>query len=339
MKNLPLISIITPPWNSNLPLFERVLTEIKLQTYPKNLIEHIVMDAGSTNGTVELAIKYGCNVIVRSDLRIQELARAWVGIMKAKGELILILQSDNIITSKNWLKEMVLPFLENKKIVCTFSAYNSYEKDMNATTRYCALIGANDPTIYYLDKTEKIPMTQKYYNKGEILKETANYYIVRFNKNNLPTIGDNGHMFLKSAMEKVNKDQQKYVHPDAFFDMLELGYDTYGVVKNSIIHMITPNIKQFVKRRIQLKDTYYDGRRGKRKYLVFNWESSRDRYNLLKYIFSSLTFVYPLFESIRGYIKIRDTAWFLHPVICFLMVCAYSSSELRWQTKRFLKRF
>lgn len=334
MNNFPSISIVTPTWNSPLPLFERVLKTLQNQVYPKNLLEHIVMDAGSVNGTAELARKYGCNVTVRSDLKVQEQVRASLGIKKAKGDLVLILQSDNILTSKNWLKEMVQPFIDNKKVFCTFSAYNDYEKNMSATTRYGAFFGAGDPALYYLGKSDKIPLLQKKYDKGEIINETLGYWIVKFNKDTLPTMGDNGHMFLRSAMNKVNKNPNSYVHLDTFIDMLDIGYDTCGVVKNSLIHVITPSIINYAKRRVQVKQTFYDGRRGKRKYLVFSWRSGKDRLNLLKFVFFSLTFIFPLYESIKGYIRIRDKAWFLHPLLCFLMLVSYGSSEIGWFYKK-----
>ena len=57
-NNLPSISIVSCTWNTNLFMFEQVLKVIQMQNYPKKLIEHIVMDAGSINGTVELAKKY-----------------------------------------------------------------------------------------------------------------------------------------------------------------------------------------------------------------------------------------------------------------------------------------
>ena len=139
MKSLPSISIITPTWNSNLPLFERVLRTLAGQSYPKHLIEHIVIDAGSENGTAELAKRYGCKVSVRSDLKVQEQVRASLCIKMAKHDLILVLQSDNIPISTNWLREMVQPFIDNSDVFCTYSAYNDYEKNMSETTRYGAL--------------------------------------------------------------------------------------------------------------------------------------------------------------------------------------------------------
>lgn len=330
MKDLPSISIVTGTLNPRLSLFDCVLKTIQNQTYPKNLIEHIVMDAGSINGSIELAKKYGCKVEVRKDLMNQEEVRASLGIKKAKGDLVLILESDNIPTSKNWLKEMVQPFIDNEKVFCTFSGYNSYNKESSLTTRYGAFFGAADPALYYLGKSEKIPILQKKYNKGKEIDETPSYYIVEFNKDSLPTIGDNGTLFLRRAMDKVNKYPELYVHPDAFFELLDLGYNTYGVIKNSIIHVIPPNVLTYARRRVQVKNIFYDKRRGKRKYLVFSWRSSKDRLNLLKFVFFSLTFIFPLYESIKGYVKIRDKAWFLHPLLCFLMLVSYGSSEIEW---------
>ena len=337
MSNLPSISVVTTTLNSPLLIFERVLKTLESQSYPKNLLDHIVMDGGSTNGTIKLAKKYRCNVVVRKDLMMKEQNRASLGIQKARGDLIVILQSDNIPTSKNWLKEMVQPFIDNKKVFCTFSAYNSYEKNMSATTRYGAFFGAADPVLYYLGKSDKIPLTQKRYDKGEIVGETSGYWLVKFDKETLPTLGDNGTMFRRNVMNKVNKKPKLYVHPDAFTMMLYLGYDTCGVIKNSVIHVITPSIFTYAKRRVWVKETFYDARRGDRKYLVFNWRSGRDRLNLIKLVFFALTFILPLSESIKGYMKIRDKAWFLHPLLSAIMLLAYGFSELRWFASRFKK--
>ena len=324
------ISIITCTFNADPAIFSKSLESIKKQRYPKNLIEHIVMDAGSTNGTIELARKYNCKVHIRKDLLKQEMTRQSIGIKKAKGEVLLMLPSDNILTSEDWLEKMTDPFMRNKKVFCTFSAYNSFEKNMSLITRYTAFFGAPHPVLYFLGKSDKIPMTQKKYNKGKILDETQNNYIVEFSPDNLPTCGDNGHMILKRAMDTVNKNPNTFAHIDAMLELVENGYSIFGVVKNSIIHIGKNSIVEDVRRKMQLKSEFYDKRRGKRKYSVFNWHSSRDRMNLLKYIIFSLTFVYPLCQSIRGYLKVRDKAWFIHPLFCILMLVGLGYSEAKW---------
>lgn len=334
MKKLPSITIITCILNCHIPTFKQALNSIKIQKYPKELIQHIVMDGGSTNESPKLARRYNCSVIVRKDLRDKDEARVGLAIKKAKGDVILMLQSDNILTSSDWLLKMVKPLMENKRVFCTFSAYNSYYKNMPAITKYCALFGSPDPTLYYLNKTEKIRMDVKQYDNGKILSTTRSYRIVQFNKDNLPTLGDNGHMFLKSAIKRVIKDPTAYLHTDAFSELLDFGYDTFGVVNNSIIHVQKTDIFSMLKRRIEVKEQCYDQNRGKRTYLVFNWNSYKDCVNLTRYIIFSFTFIIPLIDSIRGYTRIRERAWFLHPLICFLLVIAYGVSEIKWFLKK-----
>lgn len=330
-KQLPSISIIARTLNTNISMFTRVLEAVKKQKYPKELIEYIVVDSGSTNGTIKLAKKYGCKVI--ENVTIGEDAQASIGIKAAKGDIILDLESDNIITSNDWFLKMVKPFMENKEVFFTYSAYNSYEKNMPATTRYCALFGSPDPVLYYLGKSEKLRLTEKKYNKGKIIKENSDYYVVEFNRENLPTLGANGCMFLRSAINKVNKDPIKFTHTDAVAEMLDLGYTTFGVVKNSIIHMANPSVMGLIKRKVQIKTRFYDRLRGKRKYLVFNPNSNKDRLKLILCVIFSLTIIEPLIESLRGYFKIRDKAWFLHPLVSFLMVVGYINSELKFILK------
>ena len=334
MNKFPRISIITCSYNSNLQVFEKMLLSVKMQTYPKDKIEHLVMDGGSTSGTLALVKKYNCKIYSDTKLRDKGQARVSMGIKKARGDIVLILESDNVLIGKDWLKKMVQPFIENNKIFCTFSAYNHYDNNMPITTRYCALFGSSDPALYYLGKSEKIPLTQKYYNKGEIMSEKKNYYVVKFNKNNLPTIGDNGHMFLRRAINKVNKAPEKFIHVDAFYELLSYGYDTYGVVKNSITHFSNKKIVDLVKRRVEVKEDFYNGRFIERKYKIFDPNSIQDIKSLIKFIIFSLTFIIPFFRSLMGYLRIPDTAWFLHPIICFLMLAGYGTSEIKWILKK-----
>ena len=335
-KLLPKVSILTATLNPNLKIFRLSLESIKNQDYPKNLIQQIIMDGGSNNGAIDLARLYKCKIMVRPDLGLESEGghtRIVQGIKMATGSIILLLESDNILTSRKWVKELIIPFLENKEVFCTYSMHNSYKANMNITTRYCALFGSPDPTLYYLKKTEKIRLDQESYDKGKIIKSYKKYYVARFNNKNLPTLGDNGHMILKSVLVKVISNLDEYIHVDAFQQLLSLGYDTFGVVKNSIIHVQNPNLIDLVKRRIEVKKIFYDQKKKKRKYLVFNPSSKKDIINLVKYVIFSLTLIVTIFESVRGYLKIQDKAWFLHPVLCIMFVFGYGFSELENKTK------
>ena len=89
MKNFPSISIVTLAYNVNLKIFKQSLESIKNQKYPRDRIEQIVVDGGSTNGTVRLAKSYGCIVMERSDLEYETEMRKSLGIKKKAKEYML----------------------------------------------------------------------------------------------------------------------------------------------------------------------------------------------------------------------------------------------------------
>lgn len=332
----PTVTIITGTLNPDLRIFERSLISVKNQA-SEHTVQHLVLDGGTTNGGIELAKHYGCTVIRFKSSVHEGGNRIYKALQAARGEIILFLESDNIMVGDDWISRLVKPY-KNLKIFSTYPAYNDYENDMGILTRYTALIGAPDPTLYYLKKSDKILKTQKRYDKGIIISENRNYYTVKFNSLNLTTMGDNGFMIRRKVLQKVVFKNQIYFHTDAFRVLLDLGYDTYGVTKNSIIHTTKSNIINTVMRRIQVKRHFSDDLRGTRKYLVFNWHSSEDWLHIISYMFFSLTFIQPIIFAIRGYRRIPDVAWFLHPVMCFVMVVGYIISEIEYQVKNLSKK-
>lgn len=329
MTELPTISIVTCCYNPDLKIFKKSLESVSNQIYSKKYIEHIVMDGGSTNGADALAKENGCLVVKRPDLLDKALTRMALGIKLARKDIILFLEPDNIMQGKNWLRKMVQPFVEDPRVVGTFSMYNGYEKGMPLLTKYYALIGANDPILYYLQKSEKLTHLQKKYNIGKLVRRGSGYDIVEFDKETLPTLGDNGHMVRKKLISGVIKDPAKFLHTDAFFELNERGYSRYGVVKNSIIHYAGHNIFRNLMKRTKYKSQFYRSANYERVYRVFSYHSKKDLYKLVKFILYSLTIVQPLGMSIRGYLKNKELAWFLHPVMCLGTLIAYSISEIK----------
>src|SRR4029079_4805093 len=210
VKSLPTISIVTCCFNTDLKIFRLTLEALKKQNYPRKKIQHIVMDGGSTNGSIELAKSYGCKVFSIPKLQNKSLVRMSLGITKSNGELILFLEPDNIMIGKNWIRKMVFPF-DDKEIIGAFSIYNYAKKNMQLLTRYSALIGANDPTLIYLGKSEKLLRYQKSYNIGSIVSNNDDYIKVKFDKENLPTLGDNGHMVRRKELQDINTDAYKFL--------------------------------------------------------------------------------------------------------------------------------
>jgi hypothetical protein len=251
------------------------------------------------------------------------LARMSIGIKKAKGDIILILETDNIIQGKSWFTQMVTPFIDDNSIISTFSAHNSYESSMPILTKYYSLFGVNDTLLYYLHKSEKLPLFKDRYDKGRIVNTNKLYTTVIFDKKTLPTLGDNGHMVRRSVINRVNKKASDFLHTDAFYDLLGFGYNKYAAVNNSIIHYTGASMLDSFKKRITYKNNF---RNRIRSYHVFDVSSLKDMISVMLFVFFTLTLIQPLFESIRGYIKKREVAWFLHPLMCLGTFASYTIS-------------
>lgn len=111
LKELPLVTIITVTYNSDLFL-EDTIKSVLGQTY--NNIEYIIIDGGSTDGTLEIIERYSDAI----DLWISEPDRGIYdamnkGLKFATGEIIGIINSDDWYL-KNAIEEVVQSYKEDK---------------------------------------------------------------------------------------------------------------------------------------------------------------------------------------------------------------------------------
>ncbi|MDD1729670.1 MAG: glycosyltransferase [Methanospirillum sp.] len=88
----PLVSIVTPSFNKG-PYIEETIRSILEQTYPN--IEYIIIDGGSTDGTLDILKKYGDRVSWISEPDRGQSDAINKGWMKAKGEIIAYLNADD----------------------------------------------------------------------------------------------------------------------------------------------------------------------------------------------------------------------------------------------------
>lgn len=103
MKN-PLLSIIIPSHDSEKTI-GLCVSSISGQSFPREMFEIIVVDDGSTDNTVQIAIEAGADQIIKTNPCSTGKARN-LGVEKSKGVMIAFIDSD-CQAKEGWLKTII----------------------------------------------------------------------------------------------------------------------------------------------------------------------------------------------------------------------------------------
>jgi glycosyltransferase involved in cell wall biosynthesis len=337
---LPGVSIIIPTLNSGKTLKD-CLYSIVMQNYPRDKIEIIIADGGSTdetlnivNATTSLPIR-----VLLNRLKTGEAGKA-TGVKDANNEILAFIDSDNILPDKDWLKMMVEPF-KDPEIIASEPIEYTYRKNDGYITRYCALLGMNDPLCLFLGNYDRYStLTGRWTEMPHKGEDRNNYLKIEFDKEHLPTIGANGFLIRRSVLLSAFAPNPKpptasISFPDYLFD-IDVIYDLhnsanstnsirFAKVKTGIIHIFSGDIKTFArKQRRRIRDYLYYNKLGVRKY---PWKRI-SKTKLLKFILYCLIVIPLLIQSLRGYIKRLDNAWFFHPIACWLTLWEYGRGKI-----------
>ena len=324
--SLPSISVVVPTLNS-----ERVLAlslkSVRDQDYPIDLFDIIVADGGSTDATVEVARQFGAQVLT-NPLGTAEAGKA-VALKRARGDLIALIDSDNILPRKDWFLRMSEPF-RDPAVIGTEPIEFSWRPEDGFIDRYCSLVGVNDPLVLFLGNYDRLNLLSGVWTELEIEQyDKGDYLEIILHRGLMPTIGANGTLLRRRFLEN-------YEVGDYFFD-IDFIYDLanqpdvveprkFAKVKVGIAHLFCgSSLPSFVrKQRRRVRDYLYYEKLGIRRYpwRVFSFNSSRGR-GAIFFVLASLMF-WPLFwESMMGFMKKRDWAWFFHPVACWVTLMTY----------------
>lgn len=315
-----IISFIIPTLNAEKVLI-KCLNSIKKQKYLKNKIEIIIADGGSTDNTLKIAKKYN-SIIIKNSLKTAEAGKA-VGIKAAQGKYIALIDSDNILPTKFWLKKMINPLEKDKRLIGSEPWKFTYRKNAGFIERYSALIGANDPYAFVLGIYDRKNYIN---NKWTGLKinqiDKKQYILIKLQPNTItPTIGANGTIFRTSFL-KENLKSDYLFDIDIISQVLHQTQKPlfFAKIKIGIIHTFCESsIKKFIrkqKRRLVDFYTYKNERQ-------YNWDQT-NKYGILKFLFYTLL-TFPMFiDTIKGFLKKPDMAWLFHPLACYITLSIYS---------------
>ena len=328
-RELPRITCIIPAYNEEKRL-GKCLESLKKQSYPQEILEIIVVDDDSRDRTVQIAESFGARVVRNGEHNIERGKS--IGVQHASGAFTLLLDADNSLPETDWLLNAVTALLDNPEAVGAQAAWFNYSRDDYLANRYCALFGINDPFAFFLKKRDKLTWYEKeWVIEGTLLASREKYFLVKFDAKHLPTVGSQGFLISRELLFSTNYKPYLF-HMDMNLELVKRGKDVFVIMRENITHDHCRTLGELLK-KISRNFNLFLLQKEMRSY---RWETSVPERVFA--LISMLTVVRPTVESIRGYLYLRDPAWFLHPVICFFVPMMVGYLYTKWLFAKLLRR-
>jgi glycosyltransferase involved in cell wall biosynthesis len=316
-------SFVIPTLNSSKTL-EACLASIFTQDVPRTDYEVILADAGSSDQTREIAKRMGVDAIVENPLKTGEAGKT-AGIKASSGDIIALVDSDNILPDTTWLSRMLAPFQECDIMATEPLEYTVRPQDP-ALTRYFALLGMNDPICLFTGNYDRISaITGKWTGLPVQQKDKGDYLELTLTQETLPTIGANGFLFRRELLQQATWDPY-FFDIDILHQALTQGPIRVAKVKTGIVHLYCVKLKDFArKQQRRIRDFLFFAQEKQRTY---PWDRQKKK-GVLKFIPATIL-VFPLIiQAILGCIRKPDRAWLYHLPVCWITLWVYGVGLLR----------
>jgi len=316
------VSFVIPTFNSGRTL--RVcLQSIRDQSYPSGLVEIIIADGGSADNTLEIARGFKVDKIVPNPLKTGEAGKS-AGIKAATGDIIALVDSDNILDSPDWLLNMLAPF-KDRDITATEPLWYTRRDEDPALTRYFAMLGMNDPLCLFLGNYDRYCMvTGRWTGLAVATEDHGTYLKLALDERHLPTIGANGFVFRRSLLDHVSWDPY-FFDIDIMHQAILAGRNRMAKVHCGIVHLYCLTLADFARKQDRrIRDfLFFSTNRGR----TYPW--ARQRKSGIFWFALCSVLILPLsVQCAIGCFRKRDPAWLFHFPVCWLTLWIYGKAVL-----------
>jgi GT2 family glycosyltransferase len=246
-------------------------------------VDVVIVDGGSTDETIDIARRFEVERILENELKTGEAGKA-LGLKAAEGDLLLSLDSDNVVAGSDWLRRMVEPFADPD----VWSAQPlrwEYRRQDHFITRWAALTGVGDPLALYVGNYDRYShLTGRWTDYPHQAEQREGWLRVKVDPRWVPTIGANGYLVRREALEQVALDDY-FFDVDFAYDLVQLGLDTIALVDVPIRQYFSHSVSGFyLKTRRRVDNFYFFSSLGLRSY---PW-MSRKKSGVARFVASTL---------------------------------------------------
>lgn len=315
-----LISVVIVTLNSEKTL-RLVLDSIKKQSYPEEKIEIIVVDGGSTDKTLEIARKYHC--IVFPNPKVDFVSGKQIGYKMARGKVLLLLDSDEVLESHDSIKNKYLTMISNKKVKAVVSS--GYKKPASYPSINTYINEYGDPFSLFMYNSSRdagwfLPELVKNY---QLIKEDQQSVVFDFGVGKTPPFIEFISMgvmidldFVKRRFPKILTSRPMHNH--MFYLLIANGSQIAIMKDDPIIHYSAASFKVYLRKILsRVRNNIYEndmgqgGYKGREEYFPFSYKIKK-----LLFIPYSLSIIFPIVDSLRLYLTRKQVIYLAHPILC-----------------------
>lgn len=300
-----LYSIIIATYNSEKTL-DRCLKSIRNQDIDQNQVEIIVVDGGSTDDTRKIASRYSANVLDNPH-RLPEMAKR-IGMRKAVGKWILIMDSDEELPTTDVLTKRAEFMNKNQEVKCLLGYYKQPPNYKSQLGHYISNVG--DPFSafvyqWYIGGNIGLIKKKNIFNGKDV-------YIGRFSQDDIIPIGDSVTLFDR---EFLYEKYEKYIDIEntaTIFSMIVYDTSLVGHINNDFVYHYTKSdlLTYMRKLKFRIINNIFD--KNGSGYSAVSVKNNKLKNRKYLYPFYCATILLPIFDGIRMSIYYKNGIYLSH---------------------------
>ncbi len=293
-EKMPRVSFIMPTLNAG-ALLDNCLASIARQTYPRDRCEIILADAHSTDSTRDIAKKYGANVIDDDGKNMEEGKR--LALRHATGEYIVFVDADNEITHPDYIAMAVQALSANPQALGVESYYLPSPKMSSFCAYVTHLLHISDPICWLMSANPQLVADDGEVERWTLPGKSFSY-----------PLGANGFVFRRADLESVKADEKFQDTHVALFLMKNGKREWLRIRGRGVHHYYVQTLRGFVRKRRRATVHFLRVQEEAKT----NWMKENPPVPLWLAAVYCVTFIGPLWHTLRGLIRDRDARWLWH---------------------------
>jgi glycosyltransferase involved in cell wall biosynthesis len=293
-NSFPKVSFIMPTLNAD-SILENCLQSIARQTWPRDRYEIILADAHSKDRTREIGKKYGAIILDDDGKNMEEGKR--LALRHATGDYIVFVDADNEITHPDYVELAVKALAANPQAL----GVEGYYLPSPRMSSFCAyvthLLHISDPICWLMSTNPQLVAHDGAVERWTLPPDTYSY-----------PLGANGFVYRRADLQSVQANEKFQDTHVAMFLMKSGKREWLRIRGRGVHHYYVQTLWGFVQKRRRATVHFLRVQEE----MPVNWMKEKPPVPLWLSAVYCVTFVGPLWHTLRGLIRDGDPRWLWH---------------------------